>query len=108
MAKQKKKMRFRLIHLAIIIVFIYVAVVFNKQRILMNDLEEQRAKAEEEILHLEDEIETLKYEIENSESLEFVEKVARDELGMVKPREIIFIDENKPKNTLLENLKDDN
>ena len=108
MAKQKKKRGFRLIHLAIIVVLIYVSVVFNKQRGLMNDLNEQKSNAEAEIIQLEEDIETLQLEIENSDSLEFVERVARDELGMIRPREIIYIDINKPQNTLLENLKGDN
>lgn len=108
MAKQKKKMRFRLIHLALIAVIIYVAVVFNNQRMHMNDLADERAQTEGEILQLEAEIDNLKYEMENSGSLEFVERIARDELGMVRPREIIYVDINKPQNTLLENLKGDN
>lgn len=108
MAKQKKKMRFRLIHLALMAIIIYVAVVFNNQRILMNDLKGKRAETEAEIHKLETEIENLRYELENSDSLEFVERVARDELGMVKPREIIYVDVNKPRDTLLDNLKGDN
>lgn len=108
MAKQKKKMRFRLIHLALIIVIVYVAVVFNNQRILMNDLKAERAETEAEIQDVKAEIERLKYELEDSDSLEFVERVARDELGMVRPREIIYIDVNKGQDRLMENLKGDN
>lgn len=109
MAKQKKKKKsgFRLIHLALMVVIVYVTFTFNSQRIHMNNLETEKTEIEEEIAVMEEEIEALKEEIENSDSLEFVEKVARDELGMVKPREIIYIDVNKPKDTLLENLKGD-
>ena len=107
MKKQKKKKGFRLIHLAIIFVLIYVTVVFNRQRIMMNDLNDQKFNAESEIIQLEEEIKSLRKEMENSDSLEFVERVARDELGMIKPREIIYIDVNNPRNTLLENLKGD-
>lgn len=33
--------------------------------------------------------------IRNSDSMEFAEKVAREDLGMVKPREVIFVDKEK-------------
>lgn len=33
--------------------------------------------------------------IRNSDSLEFAEKVAREDLGMVKPREVIYVDKEK-------------
>ena len=45
-------------------------------------------------------IEDINSQIEKSGSLEFVERVARDELGMVKPREIIYIDKSNPANSL--------
>lgn len=48
------------------------------------------------------EIKTLKSDIKNLEeekkimgSLEFIEKVAREDLGMVKPREVVYIDKEK-------------
>ena len=65
-----------------------------------NNLEDKKLKTESEIKELERDINQLTKEIENSDSLEFVEKVARDELGMVKPREIIYIDKNKVKKGL--------
>ncbi len=34
-------------------------------------------------------------DIRNSDSLEFAEKVAREDLGMVKPREVIYVDREK-------------
>ena len=41
------------------------------------------------------EIKELNIQIENSDSLEFIEKIAREDLEMVKPREIIYIDKEK-------------
>ena len=43
-----------------------------------------------------------------SGTLEFIEKVAREELGMVKPREIIYIDVNKPRDPLFDIFSKDN
>jgi cell division protein FtsB len=67
----------------------------------MEDLEAKKEYNLEEIQALEKEIGNLNEEIENSDTLQFVEKVARDDLGMVKPREIIYIDKNKKKNHFL-------
>lgn len=38
---------------------------------------------------------SLEKEINESDSLQFVEKIAREEYGMVKPKEVIFIDKDK-------------
>lgn len=52
---------------------------------------------EEKIKEQTEDIEALKRELSKSDSLEYVEEVAREDLGMVKPREIIFIDKNNMK-----------
>lgn len=49
----------------------------------------------EEIARMERDIQELEQEIKKSDTMDYVEKVAREELGMVKPREIIFVDKNK-------------
>lgn len=67
----------------------------------MKTMEHKRASLQSDIKALEKEIDELNKEIENSDSLEFIEKVAREEMGMVKPREIIYIDKNKFKNSIL-------
>ena len=74
----------------------------------MKNLQSKRHEVLGEVQTLEKEIEDLNKEIENSDSLQFVEKVARDELGMVKPREIIYIDKNKNKNPFLSFIKKQN
>ena len=108
MVKKKKTRGIRLIHLVLIVLCIYVVVVFNHQRHLMKDLNSKRKINETQIDQLEKDIEALNKEIENSGTLEFVEKVARDELGMVKPREIIYIDKNKPTDPFADIFKEDN
>ncbi|MDO5713052.1 MAG: septum formation initiator family protein [Tissierellia bacterium] len=49
----------------------------------------------EKIAQMEKDIQELEQEIEKSDTMDYVEKVARDEWGMIKPREIIFVDKNK-------------
>lgn len=104
----KKKRRFKLIHVITCAIIIYTIITVWNQRSLMIDL--QSKKKEEKLVNsqLEKEIKDLEKEIQNSQTLEFVEKVARDELGMVKPREIIVIDKNKTSNPFLKTIKKEN
>ncbi|NLC04738.1 MAG: septum formation initiator family protein [Tissierellia bacterium] len=106
--KKKKKRRLKLGRLLLIGLAIYISAIFIHQNKLINTLEAKKQKTEMEIKELEDDIRDLTKELESSHTLEFVEKVARDDLGMVKPREIIYIDENKIKNPFANIFKKDN
>lgn len=64
----------------------------------MRDLIERKEKEEMEIAKLEKEIQQLNEEIQDKDSLEFIEKTARENLKMLKPREIMYIDKNKDRN----------
>lgn len=108
MTKKKKKRRLRLVHMVIGFLFIYVGLILWNQRNLMKNLESKKREIMGEVQTLEKEVEDLNKEIEDSDSLQFVEKVARDDLGMVKPREIIYIDKNKKKNPFLSIIKKQN
>lgn len=102
MAKKKriKKRGIRITHVLAVLLLIYLVSALNHQRQLMNTLESKKEILQSEIVLLEDSIEDINSQIEKSGSLEFVERVARDELGMVKPREIIYIDKSNPANSL--------
>lgn len=108
MSNKKKRKGIRLIHVFLIFLVIYVTIVLNHQRNLMKNMNAKKEQNQVEIDKLKKDIEELNKEIENSDSLEFVEKIARDELGMVKPREIIYIDKNKPKSSFFDIFKRDN
>lgn len=102
MAKKKriKKRGIRITHVLTVLLLIYLVSVLNHQRQLMNTLESKKEILQSEIVLLEDTIEDINSQIEKSGTLEFVERVARDELGMVKPREIIYIDKSNPSNNM--------
>lgn len=100
--KKRRAGKFRLIHLIVIFLVIYVAVVFNHQRKLLSNIDSKRETMEIQIEDLEKDIDALNNEIAMGGTLEFIEKVARDKLGMVKPREIIYIDVNKPREPLFD------
>lgn len=67
----------------------------------MKDLTKKKLEEEKGVAQLEYEIQELNKEIKGKDSLAFVEKIAREDLRMVKPREIIYIDKNKDKNPFM-------
>ncbi len=71
--------------------------VYLKQSKELKELEQVKVEKEKEKKKIQNEIRMVEKEIENKDSLEFVEKVAREDYNMVKPREIIYIDKNKDK-----------
>ena len=106
--RKRKKRRLKLIHLMTLFIIVYIGTTFWSQRKLMKEL---RGKEESNILsnnQLEKEIEELEKQIGESQTLQFVERVARDELGMVKPREIMVIDKDKKKDSFKKKIKRDN
>lgn len=105
--RKRKKRRFGLFHLIIFLVLIYISVVFLKQEKLLNELQAKKQENLLEVEELEADIQNLEKEIQESDTLKFVEKVAREELGMVKPREIIYIDKNKKKKSIFDKQWDD-
>lgn len=99
--KKKKKGKFRIRHLLLLLFVIYICSTLYNQRNMMKKLEREKSTKEEEIEILKSEIDGINNEIKNKDSLEFIEKVAREEFGMVKPREIIYVDKNKKRNPFL-------
>ncbi|WP_051531426.1 FtsB family cell division protein [Clostridiisalibacter paucivorans] len=97
MSNDKGKTRLKIRHLLILFFVIYLLSTFIKQHRMITTLEAEKVQREEQVMELQQEIEEIKENVENSDSLEYIEKIAREELKMVKPEEIIFIDKNKYK-----------
>ncbi|WP_246060443.1 FtsB family cell division protein [Peptoniphilus catoniae] len=55
---------------------------------------------EQKVIELKKSIAELENEISESDSMKYVEKVAREDLGMVKPREVVYVDKDKEDNNL--------
>lgn len=105
--KRKKKKGIRITHVFLLLIVLYISVVMSNQRKLAKNLDLKKKNLEDEISNLEYDIDTLNNELSDSDSLEFIEKIAREELGMVKPKEIIYIDKNKIKNSFFDDLIED-
>ncbi len=94
--KTNTKNRRMVVRLIIVLaILVYAVVHYVNQQSILRELQVKRTENEARIAALNEDIAFLEREIHESESLEFVERVARDDLGMVRPREIIYSDEAK-------------
>ncbi len=95
--KNKKPIGIRVLLGAFCLLLIYGLFISTHLYIQKQEKMAQMKANEEKIREQKETIEALKKELNKSDSLEYVEEVAREDLGMVKPREIIFIDKNNSK-----------
>ena len=79
-----------------VVVFIFAAANHIRVRSEIKKLKEIEKKLDQKSMELTEKLKTLNYDLENSNSYEFIEKAARRQ-GMIKPREIIVYDLDKDK-----------
>ncbi len=104
MKNKRKIKRFKMRHVLFLLVLIYGVSTFMNQEAMMRELDEKRAIKDTEIEQLKSEIIDSELKLEYVHSYEYLEKLARERLGMVKPNEKIFIDKNK--NKFVKGIKD--
>ena len=82
-------------YICIIIVLFYVAYILINQQLTLNDYTKTSDNLSEQIEAQVSNKEDLQKEKENIDSLEFIEKMAREKLDMYYPNEKIYIDNGK-------------
>lgn len=88
--KQKKKARFKSLIIAAIVCI--VSVVLIRQQIELNSYNKKISELNTEIKTEEKRTKEIEKKAELYASDDYIEKVARDELGLVKPDEKVFVD----------------
>lgn len=91
--KSKKKLGY--VKIFTIMLVMYFSYTFYTQQVQINKYNSQIEMFENDILAKEKNTKTYKEEVNSVNTDEYIEKVAREELGLVKPYEKIFIDVNK-------------
>ena len=91
--KKRKNISIFLVVLAVLSV--YVVVTSVKQEFIIRDLTKENEMADRDLKRLKEDIKDLEKKIDKSETVEYIEKIAREELDMVKPNEIIYKDKDK-------------
>lgn len=85
------------IALIVIVAVIYVSVTFFKQSMMLNKREEIVESLEKQISEENLRQKQLNKELENVKDPEYLERMAREKLGLVKANERVFIDVTKDK-----------
>lgn len=94
----KKTGRFPLVLFLVILVSVsYGAFVISSNLSQRNEKLAEISDKKQKVEQLNKDIKGLKKEIKDSSSIKYVEKVAREELGMVKPKEVVYVDKEKAK-----------
>lgn len=81
----------------IICILIFFGVIFIKQQIIINRLNKEYKQYNDQLSKIKMQNEQLNEQFNIMKREDYIEKLARDKLGLVKPGEILFIDRNKKK-----------
>lgn len=95
MEKIKTKRKITILNVLAIALAFYIVFTFITQEIVLTELNEKNQKSQIELEELKAEVSDIERKIDKSDTAEYIEKIAREELDMVKPREIIYRDKNK-------------
>ncbi len=76
-------------------VFLYVGYIFVQQQIRLHDLSVEEKQVSAEIEQAQQEQEELNHVMDIMDTDEYIEKVARQKLGFVKPDEQVFVDTSR-------------
>jgi len=93
--KKKKKIELDYIRIILVIFVAYFVCTIVKQQFSLNEYDVKIADLEMQIETANEQAEELNELKEKVNTTEYIETVARNELGLIKPYEKIFIDVNK-------------
>ena len=100
--KPKKKKKVDIITLSIIGILIWIAIsiafAFIEQQMEISILKERKQTLETQMKNEEKKLKKVKVALDKMDTIEFIEKQAREKLGMIKPGETVYIDLVKKKN----------
>ena len=91
---KKKKKNVSIVHIMTILFIVYFGFTFFNQQLKLNKYNPQIEMYEKEIESKQNLIEYYKSRKENITTDEYIESVAREKLGLVKPYEKVYIDAN--------------
>lgn len=91
MAKRRRKKRIKLTSILALCLLLWLGYTFGKGFVIHHRLKQKIAQLNNEIQAFELRNAEIRREIERHSSYEYIERVARKELGLVKPGEMRFI-----------------
>lgn len=93
--KKKKKSGVNLITLILCFFIVVFGISIFSQQVTLSKLSAERKTLEQKIAEQQDEQTKINKQLEAPNELERVEQIAREQLGMVKPGERVFVDSSR-------------
>ncbi|ADL06899.1 FtsB family cell division protein [Thermosediminibacter oceani] len=84
------KKQFKLGRIIFVLFLVYFVYTFTVQQFKINELRRQELELSQKMNQLAEERKRLEKEIELLNTKSYIEKLARDQLGLVKPGEILY------------------
>ena len=81
----------------------YMLVIIVQQEVYLSEIGQETSVAQERLNKATEMNNALKQEKENLDKPEYIEKIAREELGMTKPGEVPYISSDEPAEDTAEN-----
>ncbi len=94
MKDKKRKKPIKLRSIIILLMAIYIIYTLAAQYITIRKARAEETRIQAQIEEVKEENQRLKEELEKMQSDEYIEKIARERLGLIKSGEILFIDVN--------------
>lgn len=91
---KRRKIKPMVRRIVALLLIVYIAYTLVFQQIAINEARTKEEEIKKQIEALKKENEQIKAELERMSDQEYIEKLAREKLGLIKPGEIMFIDVN--------------
>ena len=88
--RQRRRWRLSWFSIVLILIIVYFSSIFISQQGQLHHLAEDQAAAEARLAAAQQEIEQLRQEKDNLGKLDYIEKLAREELGMTRRDELPY------------------
>jgi len=92
-----KKRKLRLKNIFMIAFIVYAAITIVNQQLTIYDLRKAEQNEISKLEAVRNDNDRLMEMINNATSVEYIEKMAREQLGLVKPGEKVYIDQSSDK-----------
>jgi len=95
---KKRKLKFKNLFMAIFIVYVIITAI--NQQFSISKLKETEQAAVSKIESVRKDNDKLTEMINNATSIEYIEKMAREQLGLIKAGERVYIDQSSAENNM--------
>lgn len=92
-----KKRKINFVRLLLVVFIIYAVFILAKQQFDITEAQEKNQNLQQHVNAIVQENDMLKQRLENANSDEYIERMAREQLGMVKKGERIYVDQGESK-----------